>query len=665
IAAAYLPWSIYALPTVAAYEPGRGTATILSDTLRGTFELYNFGANVRADDVTWLLLGSAVLLALGLVGLSRLAGWRGVGLAAAYQLAPLLLGLATLLHTKQFGARFLFLGSPGYLLVIAGAITLLGSWRWRAGALPVAALAALSGYAIHNTLFTEQFVSGRYSQLAAYLQRHVEGNDGVVLDGVSQSLQYWYYAQLRDGVASRVEIMPKDASGGGADGTPVDLDQTQRALDQLLAGSSGVWLVDDDSLRYDPNLDTQRLLADTAFRASSHSFEGPRLDFYAVAQPGPLTNVSAKLGDVSLIGVSQLSRPAPAGQVAPLTFVWQAALDNPPEFKESLRLLDATGTIVSQEDQQVGAGLWPPSWQAGATRKENRGLLIPVGLAPGSYKAQLVAYDAASGKPLGPTLDLGSLQVDHSQPQRPEAADLPAASAVVAGEHLAGVSVDQDVPAGETLHITLLWSGGPTPDPESVPLAFSNLQIEHQIGGGAYPTTDWQPHDVVRDDLSLRVPPGLAAGSYPLTVAGVHLASINVLPTRRRFSPPPIQYPFAARFDEVAQLLGYGLQPSPGGVHLQLVWKSVADTTTSYTVFVHVLDDDGNIVSQVDQAPGTDDWLSGQVITTQYDLAANPPYRLELGLYDSKSGARLQVCQGGAMTCASPSDHLDLPQLSS
>jgi len=63
----------------------------------------------------------------------------------------------------------------------------------------------------------------------------------------------------------------------------------------------------------------------------------------------------------------------------------------------------------------------------------------------------------------------------------------------------------------------------------------------------------------------------------------------------------------------------------------------------------------------VDQAPGTDDWLTGQVITTAYDLQVSGNYRLEVGLYDAKTGARLPVCQGGSAGCASPADHLDLP----
>jgi hypothetical protein len=665
IAAAYLPWSVYALPTVASYEPGHGSATILGSTLGSTWQLYNFGANVRPAEAFWLSTGAAMLLLLGAIGLFRAARWRALAAAAAYQAAPFIFGLATLLHTKQFGARFLFLGSPGYLLLGAGALYLFASWRWLAAAAPAAFLGGLTGYAIHNTVFTEEFVSGRYSRLAAYLARHIEPRQAVVLDGVSQTLQYWYYAQLRQGIANRVEIMPKDASGSGADGTPVDIAQTERALNQVLDVSQAAWLIDDDSLRYDPNLDTQRLLAAAGYEASSISFEGPRLDLYALGDPGPVRDKAAELGTVELTQATRANRPVPAGGAVLVTLAWQALRHDPPPFKVSLRLADASGAVVAQGDRLAGGGLWPAGWQTGTPREEKRGLLVPVGLLPGAYQLQLVAYDAASGQPLGPAVDLGPVQVDHSQPQRASAADVPPATATIGGERLVGARIDGQVAAGERLHLSLLWSGGPTSEPVSTLLGLGSTRVPHQLGGDAYPTTAWQAGDVVREDVALRVPPDLPPGGYPLMVGSAMLGNVTVLPTRRQFSPPPISQPLSASFGDVAQLLGYDLEPAASAVHLQLVWKALNPTSTSYTVFVHALDDQGRIVSQVDSPPGTDDWLPGQVITTRYDVAATGPYRIELGLYDGRTGKRLPVCLGLSSGCASPADHLDLPAGSS
>ncbi len=658
IAVVFLPWALYSLRTVANYEPGHGTPGTVGETLRQTFQFYNFGTAFRPQDVAWPTVAAMALLFLGLYGLAVAGGGRALGLSLGYQLAPLLFGLVTLLHTTQFGARFLFLGSPGYLLVIAGAIVALARRRVLTLA-PLAILGGLAGFAIYNTTFSEQFTDKGYGRLAAYLARHINSSDAVVLNGISQSLQYWYYGELRNGISQRVAILPLKADGGGADGTPPDLGQTQRALSELAAGSTGIWLIDDDSLRYDPNLDTQRMLASQAFRAFSQGFRGQRLDFYALGQPGPLASATARLDGVTLTQASRLDRPVPAGQAIPLQLQWQATRDNPPPFKESPRLIDSTGVLVNQDDSSSGGGFWPPAWQAGTTREDRPGLLVPVGTPPGTYKVQLVAYDAASGKALGPPVDLQQVRVDHSAPQRVQAADLAPADRIVGGEHLVGIGLAPEIPAGEKLTLTLLWSGGRTPEPESVPLTFGDTQVVHQIGGGTYPTTDWQSRDVVRDVVTIRIPSGLQPGSYPLLAGQDRLALVKVLPTKRLFSAPPIAHRATARFGEVAQLLGYETDATPGGVHVRLLWKAIAETTVSYTVFVHALGDDGKILAQVDVPPGTDNWDAGEVVPADYNLSVSSGYTLEIGMYDTLAGTRLLVCPG-VSGCAQPADHLEL-----
>jgi hypothetical protein len=645
---------------VAAYEPGHGTAAIVGDALRQTFAFYTLGTAFRTQDVIAAGVVVALLLALGGYGLWHAGGRPALGLSVAYQLAPLLFGLVTLLHTTQFGARFLFLGSPGFLLLIAGAIVLLAR-PWAMALAAFALLGGMAGYAIHNTTFSDQFTDKGYSRLAAYLADHIGPRDSVVLNGISQSLQYWYYAELRDGVATRVAILPLKADGGGADGTAVDLGQTRRRLDQIIAGSSGIWLVDDDSLRYDPQLDTQRMLAEQASRAFSQGFRGQRLDYYVLGSPGPLAPADAKLDGLTLAQSSKLDRPIPAGQAIPLRLEWQAGRDNPPAFKESLRLLDAGGALTAQFDAPPGAGFWPATWQSGSVRDDRPGLFVPVGTPAGTYELQLVAYQAGSGQPLGPAVDLGPVRVDHSEPQRISAAGLAPADGIVAGERLAGIGLPTEIAAGEKLSLTLLWSGGRTAEPESVPLTFGDTSLVHQIGGGAYPTTEWQPRDVVRDVVSIRVPSGLKPGRYPLQIGDARTEVVKVLPTTRLFSTPPLAHPTAWRFGEIAQLLGYEVAPTPSGVRVHLVWKAVTDTPLSYTVFVHALGEDGKVLAQADVPPGTENWDPGEVIPADYTLTANGSYTLEVGMYDPKSGVRLPVCNGTA-GCFQPADHLDLPK---
>src|SRR5581483_5035616 len=100
-----------------------------------------------------------------------------------------------------------------------------------------------------NTLFTDAFITEAYRPMAAYLADHAGPHDAVVLDGVSQWYQYWYYAKLRRGMDQRVEFVPPE-------GLPVDPARTQSQLDDIARSSSGIWFIDTDALRYDPRLDT-------------------------------------------------------------------------------------------------------------------------------------------------------------------------------------------------------------------------------------------------------------------------------------------------------------------------------------------------------------------------------------------------------------------------
>jgi hypothetical protein len=272
---------------------------------------------------------------------------------------------------------------------------------------------------------------------------------------------------------------------------------------------------------------------------------------------------------------------------------------------------------------------------------------VPAGTIPGEYRLKAIVYDAGSAQPLGAALDLGSVTIDHAAPQDAAAADLPEIGVSLAGLRLEAASVPSSgITPGDRAPITLLWSGSRTAQPAHVQIAVGGVSENHVAGGERYPTTAWQSPDLVRDVVSFRVPPSLAAGVYPVRVNGVGAGSLRVLPVERSFSAPPLAHPVQARFGNVLELLGYDAQPGPSGLHVRLIWQALGETSISYTVFVHALGSDGRITGQADVPPGTDRWVKGQVVATSYDIPRAD--RLEVGLYDADSGKRLPVCCAGA-----------------
>jgi hypothetical protein len=86
---------------------------------------------------------------------------------------------------------------------------------------------------------------------------------------------------------------------------------------------------------------------------------------------------------------------------------------------------------------------------------------------------------------------------------------------------------------------------------------------------------------------------------------------------------------------------------------LTLTWQAVAPVAGDYTVFVHVLDQDGTKIAQQDTRPcsgdcPTDAWRPGDLIVDRHEISlpadtAGRARRLALGLYLLESGERVRI----------------------
>jgi len=115
-----------------------------------------------------------------------------------------------------------------------------------------------------------------------------------------------------------------------------------------------------------------------------------------------------------------------------------------------------------------------------------------------------------------------------------------------------------------------------------------------------------------------------------------------------------------ARFGEAIRLRGYALGEGPFApgdvVPVTLFWEAEAEVPERYKVFLHLLDEGGNLVAQTDSEPQgnlvpTDTWTPAQVLADRHgvllppDLAAGD-YTLIVGLYHLVGGERLPVTLG-------------------
>ena len=128
--------------------------------------------------------------------------------------------------------------------------------------------------------------------------------------------------------------------------------------------------------------------------------------------------------------------------------------------------------------------------------------------------------------------------------------------------------------------------------------------------------------------------------------------------------------PFAATFDDppLAEFEGYELQS--GGVdvgdtvsagaplEITLFWRSLTDSiSTGYTVFVHLTDEEDNILGQSDMWPvggtrPTTSWREDERFVDRHVFeipgdAQVGDYLLWVGLFDAETGVRLPVFVNG------------------
>jgi hypothetical protein len=113
--------------------------------------------------------------------------------------------------------------------------------------------------------------------------------------------------------------------------------------------------------------------------------------------------------------------------------------------------------------------------------------------------------------------------------------------------------------------------------------------------------------------------------------------------------------PLDASFGGLVQLTGYSLtcEEDASGCSVQLFWQAAEDLDVDYTVFVHLVGEDGQIAGQHDGMPEggffpTSAWDPGEVVLDEHQFDIDPgipagDYQLRVGLYQLETRERLPV----------------------
>jgi hypothetical protein len=151
-----------------------------------------------------------------------------------------------------------------------------------------------------------------------------------------------------------------------------------------------------------------------------------------------------------------------------------------------------------------------------------------------------------------------------------------------------------------------------------------------QVGLLTAPNGEWQPATT----------PGGRFLDTP-----VSFTTLKIAPAEPLVANP--QHPTIASFGNQLALLGY----NQTGDSLTFYWQALAPMSQDYTAFVHLLDEQGNLLAQHDGQPQAGDyptsiWAAGEIVTDTITLpipAGDSPYQLAIGVYLLATLERLPV----------------------
>ncbi|HEX9925597.1 MAG TPA: hypothetical protein VGD99_23270, partial [Anaerolineae bacterium] len=398
-----------------------------------------------------------------------------------------------------------------------------------------------------------------------------------------------------------------------------------------------------------------------------------------------------------------------------LRLAWQKIGPQSEDLKVSALVYTADGRLVTQIDKLLLSNiLQVPSteWKDGAQEETYFLIPIPPATPPGMYRLALTIYGDESLARLpvaeaGPEGLLALTEFTVAPATEPVSSDdlalaLPVQQELLPGLTLVGFETlpGDTVRSGAEVGASLIWQAGETPLPVDLTMALVAragegdeewpLSEPADLAGAGYPTSRWQPGDLLRGWLTARIPPAFEPGLYRLrlrlTAAGsdaeplvLPIGDFQVEGWPRVFESPQPQFELEADFAGQATLVGLdaeAAQVAPGEtLNARLYWRAETEFDREYTAFIHLIGPDGLLYGQVDQIPGggtfpTTGWLPGEYIVDAYTVPVDPAappgeYVIEIGMYDPQTGQRLSVtglhCQTEA--CLETDDKVLLPGL--
>lgn len=272
----------------------------------------------------------------------------------------------------------------------------------------------------------------------------------------------------------------------------------------------------------------------------------------------------------------------PAGRLLQVRLYWQATGPLSADYRSFVHLdtpPDATTMVTSDNfhpgDAQAQIDVPSLGWSPELYVRDEHRVLLPQDTLPIAYALQVGLYERDSGRRLsllpgqgagqqGDTIYLQQVHVLPARPLRPTAVPNPRTVHLGESIQLLGYGVDTGflpegrIRAGQAITVSLYWRAS-APVDQSYTVFIHLLDaaggVRAQRDGppmdGRYPTYDWLPGQIIKDQSRLTVPLDLPPGEYRLVVGMYELPTEQRLPVTEQ----------GTRVPNDAILLGPVLQP--------------------------------------------------------------------------------------------------------
>ncbi len=359
----YAPWLSSSWSVLTAYHGDARSSIPFFEPVYRCLLVFGQGQTVPRGLSLWFLpLWGGLFVGGWIVAWRR--DRRSTGLVSLYLLVPWIVVFIDSLQRPAFDERYFMVSTPPYYLVIALALVTLTRWRRALGTVVAVLILGISGLSLHNHYHNPAFARAPdWRALNDFYSQHVRDGDVVVANYPDPAISYYY------DFGGPWEILPE--------AYPVDREATESQLALLSQAHSRVWLTPQRwSLWDDEGLVESWLDAQTE-RVATYQVSTFQIVRYHT--PRQFTQEMRPLdvhleGNIHLLGYVVRDRDGHAvdrldvgpGEDVSVTLYWQADASLDEDYVVFVHLLDPTGWLRGQQDNQPRQGTFPTrAWTPG------------------------------------------------------------------------------------------------------------------------------------------------------------------------------------------------------------------------------------------------------------------------------------------------------------